>query len=154
MSSSKNNLITLKDHDDIENMQFPHMLLIYADWCGHCKAITNHEGDDLLPDKPYDQAANIIEFENDKVYFYRIEKTNFEKLQTELQQKIGNVQVPGFPTILYCREDNNVDYNGERSVDGIVDFLTKQKHTCRQITPNIVNHVNNVNNNNVYIRKS
>jgi len=77
----------------------------YAPWCGHCKQ--------LIPtwDKLGEKYAD-----SDTVVVAKMDSTANE---------LEDVKVQGFPTIkLFKKGDNKViDYNGERTLDGLVKFI-------------------------------
>ncbi len=78
--------------------------LYYANWCGHCKTF-----------KP---VWNSL-----KPYFdkYNIQYQEFEE---EINNDIiKNNKIEGFPTIVIEKNGVKYDYNGERSVDGLIKEL-------------------------------
>merc|ERR1711997_1061539 len=77
----------------------------YAPWCGHCKQ--------LAPtwDKLGEKFAD-----NDDIVVAKMDSTANE---------LENIKIQGFPTIkLFKKGDNKVvDYNGERTLEGLAKFL-------------------------------
>lgn len=86
--------------------------LYYADWCPHCKTVKPEFK--KLADKGSVQV-------NGKTVFVKMFEadTNPEDIQ-----KAG---VKGFPTFkLHKADGKTVEYNGERNMDGWMEFLKKQ----------------------------
>lgn len=76
----------------------------YAPWCGHCKQ--------LAP--IYDQLAENFKSKSDIVV------AKMDSTVNELE----DIKIQSFPTIKLFTKDNQViDYNGERTLDGLTKFL-------------------------------
>jgi len=92
-----------------EVLKHPGVVIVefYAPWCGHCK--------NLVPE--YDKAAKIL---NGVVKVVAVDATQHESLAQKYQ-------VQGFPTIKVFGADKRspVDYQGERTSDGIVTHAMK-----------------------------
>merc|ERR1712227_409402 len=77
----------------------------YAPWCGHCKQLAPIW--DKLGEKYADSETVVI--------------AKMDSTANELEE----VKVQGFPTIKLFKKGTNeiVDYNGERTLDGLVKFI-------------------------------
>jgi len=84
------------------------MLLFYAPWCGHCKA--------LHP--KYEEVAKKLKEKNPKLLMAKIDAT---------ENEVENINISGFPTVkFYPGNKKNkmpIDYNGDRSVDDMIKFI-------------------------------
>jgi len=76
----------------------------YAPWCGHCKQ--------LAP--IYEQLAENFKSKSDVIV------AKMDSTVNELE----DIKIQSFPTIKLFTKDNQViDYNGERTLDGLTKFL-------------------------------
>ena len=84
------------------------MLLFYAPWCGHCKA--------LHP--KYEEVAKKLKAKNPKLVLAKIDAT---------ENEVESVNISGFPTVKFYpgnkKDKAPLDYNGDRSVDDIIKFI-------------------------------
>ena len=84
------------------------MLLFYAPWCGHCKA--------LHP--KYEEVAKKLKEKNPKLLMAKIDAT---------ENEVENINISGFPTVkFYPGNKKNkapIDYNGDRSVNDMIKFI-------------------------------
>ncbi len=84
------------------------MLLFYAPWCGHCKA--------LHP--KYEEVAKKLKEKNPKLLLAKIDAT---------ENEVESVNISGFPTVKFYpgnkKDKEPLDYNGDRSVDDIIKFI-------------------------------
>jgi len=87
------------------NIEKDVLVEFYAPWCGHCKQLVPTW--DKLGEKYKDSETIVI--------------AKMDSTANELE----DVKVQGFPTIkLFKKGDNKViDYNGERTLDGLVKFI-------------------------------
>merc|ERR1712025_1403598 len=97
-----------KNFADVALNKEKHVLVeFYAPWCGHCKK--------LVP--VYDELGEK----------YRDSKDIVIAKMDATANEVEGVSVKGFPTIkLFKKGDNEeVDFNGNRDLDGFVEFLEK-----------------------------
>jgi len=90
----------------------------YAPWCGHCKS--------LAP--IYDELATKLKH-NTNLVIAKMDSTTNES---------EHVSVQGFPTIKFWPAGNKsspIDYNGDRTVDGFIQFLTKHSTNTVDVNP-------------------
>lgn len=95
-----------KNFDEVaKNTEKDVLVEFYAPWCGHCKQLAPTW--DKLGEKYKDSETVVI--------------AKMDSTANELE----DVKVQGFPTIkLFKKGDNKViDYNGERTLDGLVKFI-------------------------------
>jgi len=95
-----------KNFDEVaKNTEKDVLVEFYAPWCGHCKQLAPTW--DKLGENYKDSETVVI--------------AKMDSTANELE----DVKVQGFPTIkLFKKGDNKViDYNGERTLDGLVKFI-------------------------------
>lgn len=83
--------------------------LIYVDWCGHC-TVTKPEFDKLGKVFTTNSGKNVV-----------IEKLNGDT-QRNLVEKL-NVDVRGYPTILFTNNGITKKYNGDRTFEAFEQYL-------------------------------
>ena len=84
------------------------MLLFYAPWCGHCKA--------LHP--KYEEVAKKLKAKNPKLLMAKIDAT---------ENEVENINISGFPTVKFYpgnkKDKAPLDYNGDRTVEDMMNFV-------------------------------
>lgn len=106
-------VIELEDKDSLnvrKPAKYAKVLLIYANWCGHCK--------DMM--KAYEDAAKVLHEKSktseNKVVFMRAESSRAPKLANA-----PNIQ--GFPTIVgIFQNGKEFPYNGPRNMESFIKF--------------------------------
>jgi len=89
------------------------LVIVKAEWCGHCKK-AQPEFDKLV-------RASPIKLQDGSTVPVRLLD---EKLHKQEVQKLG---VQGYPTIKFIPTGSAaIDYNGERTYDGIMSFIMNQ----------------------------
>ena len=90
------------------------MLLFYAPWCSHCKA--------LQP--KYEEVAKKLKEKNPKLRLAKIDGT---------QNEVESIILSGFPTLKFYpgnkKDKAPLDYNGDRSVEDIIKFIKNNAAT-------------------------
>jgi thiol-disulfide isomerase/thioredoxin len=89
------------------------LIIVKADWCGHCKK--------AMPDFEQLVNASPITKADGSAVTVRLLDSDADS------SEVKNLNVKGFPTILYQSADGTVsNYNGERSYNAIQAFLMQQ----------------------------
>jgi len=100
-------------HDsDFPNIitEFPYILIeFYAPWCGHCQR--------LAP--AYGEAAKALLAKNSSIKLAKVDATK----EGESAKSYG---VRGYPTIFFFINGSKIDFKGERTKDGIINWLEKK----------------------------
>ena len=104
---------TILGFENQYNLNVDQLLIVKASWCGHCK--------NAMPDfERLVSASPITKSDGSAVTVRMLD-------DAEDQAEVQNLNVKGFPTILYRSADGSIsNYNGERSYDGITTFIKQQ----------------------------
>ena len=84
----------------------PIFRFFFADWCPHCRKV-----------KP--EWKNLVKKYKGDIQLVEVNCTSDEKNKA-IAQKYG---VEGFPTFMLSKNGKNIEYDGERSSSGLMDFL-------------------------------
>lgn len=88
----------------------PSVVICKADWCGHCKK--------AAPEF-HKLAAGPLALSGGRSATVKILDADADK------EEMKKYNVRGFPTILIINGSETIEYPGERTYDGVVDFLNK-----------------------------
>jgi len=109
IEEEENVLVLNKDNFD-EALQTPYLLVeYYAPWCGHCKS--------LAP--KYAAAATQLKDEGSEIRLAKVDAT----VEKELGEKAG---VKGFPTLVFYKNGNPMEFGGGRDTEPIINWLKKK----------------------------
>lgn len=87
------------------------VVICKADWCGHCQK--------AAPEFEKLVSASPLKLSNGKVATVKMLDADKDK------DEISKYNVRGFPTILIVKDGENIEYPGERTYDGVLDFMNK-----------------------------
>jgi protein disulfide-isomerase len=88
------------------NENKPSIYLFKASWCGHCKNF--RETWNALADK-FNDKINFISYDSDKD-----------------QKKIKEWRVNGFPTLIFRKGTAATEYNGDRDINSLINFIKNE----------------------------
>jgi thiol-disulfide isomerase/thioredoxin len=89
----------------------PLVVICKADWCGHCKK--------AAPEFEKLMAASPITLANGTQATVKILDADQDK------EEVKKYNVKGYPSILIVNGSETTDYPGERTKDGIIEFLNQ-----------------------------
>lgn len=101
-------VLTNDNFDSVTKENKNTLVEFYAPWCGHCQS--------LAPE--YAKAALRLAETHPSVVLAKVDATE----ESELAERFG---VDGFPTLKWITPEGEVDYNGGRTEDAIVKWVTK-----------------------------
>jgi hypothetical protein len=99
---------------DVESGDVHVYLFMYWIDCGHCKTAYND----------WEKFEKFVSTESsDKYSVYAIEQQGASELSSELLNDIGG-QANGFPTFRYVHKRKSSDYNGERNINSLKEWMS------------------------------
>ena len=105
-------LVLISIHNSQSNEGFQNsktVIICKADWCGHCKT--------AAPEFQKLVSASPIKLANGS-------SVNVKMLDADKDKaELSKYKIRGFPTILIVNGSDTVDYPGERTSDGVIEFL-------------------------------
>jgi protein disulfide-isomerase A1 len=104
-------VLVLTDANFDEELAKHEYLLVefYAPWCGHCKS--------LAPE--YIKAAAKLVKNDPPYYIAKVDATENKVLAEKFA-------VRGFPTLIFFKNGNKIEYNGGRTENDIVNWILKK----------------------------
>ena len=85
------------------NNKNPTIYLFKASWCGHCKSF--RENWNALANK-YEDKINFVLYDSDKN-----------------KKEMKEWRVQGFPTLIMRKGDKATEYNGDRDINSLINFI-------------------------------
>lgn len=89
----------------------PSVVICKADWCGHCKK--------AAPEFQKLESASPIALSNGTQATVKILDADKDK------EEVKKYKVRGYPSILIINGDDTTEYPGERTYDGVIEFLNQ-----------------------------
>jgi len=91
------------------------IVLIYADWCGHCQALRPVW--DKMIEQIDENKYDVIEINSDN------QDEGIDKLKSKYQ--LDDVQVNGYPTIGSIKNNQFSPYNSERNIEELMKWANE-----------------------------
>lgn len=85
------------------------LVIVKAEWCGHCQK--------AMPEFKKLVAASPIKLADGSSVTVRMLDEKKDKAV------VDTMGVKGFPTILYIKDGQRIEYSGSRTADGVMGFL-------------------------------
>jgi protein disulfide-isomerase A6 len=99
----KNNNSGSNTNDDTKNTLY----LFKAEWCGYCQRF-KPTWNALQNDPIISKSVNFVTFDSN-----------------EHKKEMEQYGIQGFPTIMLKNKNKVIDYNGDRNIEDIKNFITK-----------------------------
>jgi len=101
-------VLTADNFDEVIKGDFV-LVEFYAPWCGHCKKLTPE----------YQAAAQKLKSSGSTVTLAKVDAT--------VEQALGErFAIRGYPTLKFFRSGEPIDYDGGRTANEIVNWVTKK----------------------------
>jgi len=101
-------VLTADNFDEVIKSDFV-LVEFYAPWCGHCKKLTPE----------YQSAAQKLKESGSSVTLAKVDAT----IESALGERFA---VRGYPTLKFFRSGEPIDYDGGRTANEIVNWVTKK----------------------------
>jgi len=101
----------LQVNEGFQGSSGPSIVICKAEWCGHCKK--------AAPEFEKLVRASPLKLSNGSQATVKILDADQDK------DEIKNYKVRGYPTILIMNGAQQTEYPGERTYDGVLDFLNQ-----------------------------
>jgi thiol-disulfide isomerase/thioredoxin len=103
--------VHLQVREGFQGSSGPSVVICKAEWCGHCKK--------AAPEFQKLVSASPLSLSNGTQATVKILDADQDK------DEIKQYNVRGYPTILVMNGGQQTEYPGERTYDGVLDFLNK-----------------------------
>eukprot|EP00929_Paragymnodinium_shiwhaense_P007237 TRINITY_DN111172_c0_g1_i1.p1 TRINITY_DN111172_c0_g1~~TRINITY_DN111172_c0_g1_i1.p1 ORF type:complete len:507 (+),score=157.66 TRINITY_DN111172_c0_g1_i1:95-1522(+) len=115
---SASQVVVLKTDNFAQHIKDHKQTLVefYAPWCGHCKKL----------EPEYDRAAESLSSKNVKLG--KVDATEEKDLASKYNVK-------GFPTLVWFEEGKETEYDGGRTAEDIIDWVTSMTGASVQTDP-------------------
>ncbi|XP_057310326.1 thioredoxin domain-containing protein 5 homolog [Hydractinia symbiolongicarpus] len=105
VSSNKAELYTMQNFDSVRSSSYPHFVMFYAPWCGHCKRIQTL----------WDKFAE----ENHSRRRFKVAKVDC----TQTTPLCASESIKAYPTLRLFNDHKKYTYKGNRNIAGLNEFV-------------------------------